>query len=801
MLFKTNPIHRAVLTLASLLCFAISSSGQSHLKGKVTDGHTHLPSVTILLFTADSTLVKGVVTDTQGEFVFEQVNPGDYLITASMVGYTKFACQFSMNSEPFTLPDIFLKEETTELGEVVVSANKLQFDQKIDRLVINLEGSITSSGNTMLEVLQKSPGLTIDKANNRITMNGRTGVRIMINDKVMNVPLDAVVQMLDGMSTAQVEAIELITTPPAKYDADGNGGIIHIITKENTDYGTQSSVGLTLGARWAEHLGGNFSISRRGKNFGTFLDYSILRNHNMHISDLRRQSMHNGSVETVVDKSPRENITTQQNLNAGVEWNITERTVLSALFTGYKRDWEMDAISYNKVYRDETSFTTSDMKVKESNIWQSATGSLGLQTTLSKNTLSGSIDYLYYHNDNPSFYDIHEQDEQVNTQIDLRKNTPIRILIARADYQREVSSAFSWEAGVKAVSSRLDNDVHVQRNSGNEWTTDSTFTSYSNIKEEIAAAYIAAKWQTGDWQLNGGLRYEYTHTSIGTPTEKNLVNRKYGYFFPSVSLKKSLGGEKDFQFSYTRRITRPTYNDIAPYVFFWGPNSFSAGNTSLYPAIADALTAGVHLKAWNATLYYSHTQNEIVTVQPEIDDESNSLILKSQNLRYLNTLGLTNAYSANVASWWTVQASLTVQYQVARTSHLASNFSLDNYSLNLNLTNQLRLPKNFSMEISGIYQSRQLSGTSYFDPLFSLNAGIQKDFGKRGILRLSMDDILYATNWRITTDSSENNLDMDFKYDWHNQFIRLTYTCNLGNLSLKSVKVKSGSEEERRRVD
>lgn len=345
----------------------------------------------------------------------------------------------------------------------------------------------------------------------------------------------------------------------------------------------------------------------------------------------------------------------------------------------------------------------------------------------------------------------------------------------------------------------MNNNVLVQRLENNVWITDPAFTSYSNLNEQVSAAYISEKWQAGNaWFIHGGLRYEYTHTSIGTPTQKNLINRKYGHLFPGLSLKKDLDKNKDLQLSYARRITRPTYNDIAPFVFFWGPNTFSSGNTSLLPAISDAFKAGYHANRWIISLQFSHSKNEINSLQPEIDSQSN-LIYQSQNLKYLNTTGLTNSWSFNIVSWWEVQVNLTAQYQAVQTLNLKNNISLHTYGMNMGVTNSLRLPKDFSIEISGSYQSKALTGISEYLPAGSFNAGIQKKI-RKGTLRLSMDDILYTNNWRIKTIVPENNLDARFYYDFHNQFVRLTFTRSFGNNKLQSVKLKSTSEEERARV-
>ena len=173
----------------------------------------------------------------------------------------------------------------------------------------------------------------------------------------------------------------------------------------------------------------------------------------------------------------------------------------------------------------------------------------------------------------------------------------------------------------------------------------------------------------------------------------------------------------------------------APFVFFWGPNTFSAGNTSLYPSISDAIKAGYHLKQWIVSLQFSHTKNEIAFLQPEKDSQSDNVIYRSQNLKYLNTVALTSAYSFKIAYWWKVQSNITAQYQVAQTSHQQVNTKLSLYGLNINIVNSIRLPKDFSIEISGMYQSKLLSGISEYLPVGSLNAGIQKKFGEKGTLK------------------------------------------------------------------
>ena len=798
---------RKQLLILCLSFSVVSSFAQVTVEGRVTERGESFPFVTVLLLRPDSTLVKGVVTESDGKFTFEKVMPDQYRISASMVGYGKFVSPvITVGDVNVLLADIILDEATTELNEVVVSAQKQFVEQTTDRTIINVQGSVTSAGNSILEVLQKSPGVVVNSQSNSITMNGKSGVRIMINGKTVQAPLDVVLQMLDGMNSSNVERIELIPTPPAKYDAEGNAGIIHIVTKENADLGTNGSIGFTLGYRAFETYGGNFSVNVRRKRFAWLVDYSGLRNHNVHSMKMNRQSLADGFVRTVDDQSDRENLTVQHNLSSVLEWRLSDNTILNVGFTGYRRKWTLAALSTDENHVSSDSAVFTNMNVVESNIWQSATGGVGLQRKInSKSEISISADYLYYHNDNPSTYDndVFYEQQRMNesSKIDLKKNTPIHILVARADYIFTFSPNFALELGIKGVATKLDNDVLVQRRVEDIWTIDTNLTSLSDLREKIGAAYISTQWNPGaQWNINSGLRYEYSHTTISSPDVKNIVNRKFGYFFPSLSVKRDIGPEKNIQLSYSRRITRPTYNDMAPYVFFWGPNTFSGGNTSLLPAVADAVKGGLQVKQWIISLQFTHAKNEINSYQPEVDKESNSLTYRSQNLSYLNTLGLTNSYSFNITPWWEVQSNITAQYQTARASHQQHDATFHLYGMNVNLMNLLRLPHNITIEITGIYQSKTLTGITSYLPLGSLNAGVSKKLGQRGTLRLSMDDILYTNYWRIKSYSALSGVESYFKYDFHNQYVRLTFTQTLGNTKVKSTKSRSGSEEERRRM-
>lgn len=785
----------AVITCCSWLAFA-----QFSLRGTVSDGVVFLPGVNVMLF-RDSTLAAVARTDSAGRYVLNGIAAGTYRIKCSLVSYEPFVSSVVLtgNNHEVEVPGILMNERAFELGAVEIAAARVAVDQRLDRLVIRPGETITYSGNSVLEVLQKSPGVIINRQTGTVSVGGRSGLRILINNKPVQVSTEVILQMLDGMNASQVERIELIAVPSSAYDAEGAAGIINIVTQDDTGFGTNGSATATVGVHWAETLGFSGNVNRRTRRYAYFVDYSVLRNHNRHIMQMYRETQLGDALVTSIDESPRENLTTQQNIRAGVEWYAQKRWVFNLQVSGYSRDWRLDATAFNTTAFNGDSIRQTTLRVKESNVWRSATGSLGAQYQINaRRRFDAAIDYLYYHNDNPSNYVGAMADAN---EIELSKETPIRFVVATAQYvSSEQSAAFSWDAGVKAAFSSFDNSVQVQRFKDGVWLADTKFTSCSTMKEHILAAYISTVWRVGaNWQGSAGLRYEHTQTIIDVEDDQRMT-RRYGNFFPQISLRRRLRDGDEFYFGYNRRITRPTYNDMAPYVFFWSADSFSSGNTFLLPALSNSVTAGLRRRAWGWLATYSRTGNAIAQMQPEII-EGAALVYRSQNPGALNTWSVSTSYNTSIYSWWEVRGELVLQYQRAEISSLPVHTRQALWGMNANVHSVFKLPRKFSFEVSGMYQSRSLSGISQFLPYGSLDAAVARRMGRNGSLKLSIDDILYTNLWRIRTSSPENNLNVHFDYDWHNRFIRIAYTWTMGNAKVPSVKSMQGSDDERRRVE
>lgn len=789
-----------MILAAVLYCCPWIAFAQFTLEGLVSDGMTFLPGVHVLLF-RDSTLVSACQTDSLGRYQLVNVTEGVHRLSCSLIGYAPFNSTVRVRGERslFIVPEILMSESLLELRVVEITADRLSVEQHPDHTIIRPAASATSAGNNALEVLQKSPGVTINRQSGVISVNGRQGVRLMINDKVMPVSGDMILQVLEAINTSQIDRIELITVPSSGYDAEGSGGIIKVVMHEDTEQGTHGSVSVTLGTRWAEGYGWSVNLTRRTPAAAYFLDYSGSRNHNQHIMTMRRSMIVAEQPLTMSDYSPRENITDQHNISLGAEWKVRDRILLNAWVTGYSRNWQLDAVAYNTTVFDGDSIRETAMNATESNVWQSATTSIGVQVEVNdRRRIDASLDYLFYHNNNPSHY---EGNLPETDKIQLTKKTPIHFVVASLQYlSQDMSSKFSWDVGVKAVLSTLENRVVMLREFQGQWIIDDRLSSEATQREKIFAAYISTVWKPGaNWHIHGGLRYEYTSTEIIADDAEAQLLRRYGNLFPQLTIRKQLHGGNEWFVSYSRRIVRPTYNDMAPYVFFWGPESFSAGNTNLLPALTDAVTLSVRRGAWLWTAAYSGTVNTIAMMQPGMVD-GYTMVLRTQNLNRNAMLSGTASYNTQLFPWWDVRAEVMVWQQWLTAEHLPVPIHRSLAGVNASAASICKLPARFTFEVSGVYQSRTPLGVSDFLPSGSLNLALAKQIGHRSSLKLAVDDLFTTSQWRIRTRSHENNLDVDFNYDWNNRFARLTYVWNLGNQKIPGLKTKAGAEEERRRV-
>lgn len=759
----------------------------------------------ILLNSADSTLVLGTLTSEEGTYLLKNVVQGKFIILGTMVGYkSAYSPPFNLTADFSADPLVLVEGE--HLGEVNISVAKPLYQQKVDRLVINVENSIVSAGGSALEILERSPGVLVNRQNNLISILGKEGVVVMINGKNNFVPVAALIQMLEGMPAENISSIELITTPPASFDAEGNAGFINIVLKQRTDLGFSGSYSLSAGFSNDYLTSNNINLNYRSEKIYLFGNYSFSWDGTDQVFEFYREFMQDGDLVTTQIISDRDPVQRNHNLRLGMDYQLTSKTATGFILNGYDNRWSMDAFNTSLTTLNGNPSSYVDLLNDEVNHWKHFGANYNLKHNFTEDHfLSLDLDYLYYQDDNPTNYDntLYDEDKVFSNNLLIRsdKYTPIEIYVGKVDHSF-TWKAFTIETGIKGIQTHFENDVKVEDFSGTEWVPVRDLTNYSELDESIYAAYGAVDLSINEkTSFKAGLRYEYTDSQLETDTRGKVVDRQYGLFFPSLAFNRKLNDDFNLNLSWSRRITRPTFNNLAPFVILIDPNTFISGNASLQPALSEAYKFDLGYRSAVLSFQYTDEESSIANFQERID-ENGRLIFEASNLEYTRTLGATLGFPLKITRWWRLQNNFNYIIQDVRGFYYEEPIEVSLKNLTANVIQSLTLSKSFTAEISGFYTSESFLGTARYEPSYKIDFGLQKKIGEvGGSIKFSVNDILDSFELRGGTNFPEQNLFTRNRFDFSARTYTLTYTRTFGNKELKSSVRETGAEEERNRVN
>ncbi len=798
-----------------LISYLMAQSLMAQVTGLVVDeaGQPVEAANVLIMRLPDTTLVKGQVSDRAGSFVFNSLSQGEYLTQIRMVGYETYVSapyQWKGPGTEIALGKLALTLRPIEADVVEITAERQLFEQKIDRLVVNVSNSITAAGNTALEVLERAPGVILDRGNNNLSLAGKEGVIVMINGKRNYMPIQGVIQMLAGMSADQIEKIELITTPPANFDAEGNAGYINIVLKENSNYGFNGSFNSSIGygRGLLTNNGVNFNYRRNKINLYGDYTFSVDRRDQLFTSYREYQQ----DDETVVfdtrsDRFPQQ---LNHNLRVGLDYQLTPKTIVGVLASGYDNEWTMDALTVSEFTYANQPDTLIELDLFELNHWQHFMSNLNVQHSFTPSTiLTFNADYLFYQNNNPTTYQntymSTEREFFLDEEVSSEKETPIQIGVGSLDLEFGLGDKGKVNTGIKATITRFTNDVGVAY-FRDEWKSDPSLTGIFFLEEEIGAAYASMDYQLGpQTSAKLGLRYEYTESNLGSETEQNIVDRKYGNLFPSVFISQKIGANQGVNFSYSRRISRPTFNQMAPFIIFMDPQTFFSGNAALQPSISNAVKLDYRIKTFMLSLSYTYEDSAITQFQVRVDPETGRQIINAENTQGIHTANLSATLPLKVTDWWEMQFNLSGSWNQINAYLSGELLTFEQWTFNGFGAQRFKLPQQIGIEVSGFYRSPTRFGTSLVKGFGGLNVGLRKGLGRngsKGTISLNGQDLLNSIQWTATNDLPEFNLITRGLYDFSQRTFIVGYTYNFGSNTVRAARNRqTGSEEERGRVD
>jgi outer membrane receptor protein involved in Fe transport len=804
------------LSLISLV-FAVSKAQTDNaigeISGKVLDeAKKAFPYATISLLNAkDSVAVKGTLTADNGTYVLNNIKEGNYLVAIYVIGYKKVIrgpFLITAQKTAYNLGNIQLVMDSKQLKGVEIVKQKPLVERQIDKTVINVENSVLATGNTALEILQKSPGVTVDK-DGKISLKGKQGVTVMLDGKPTYLSSEQLANLLRSTEGNAIQSIELITNPSAKYDAAGNSGIINIKLKKNRNYGTNGSV--IAGAGYGNYYksNGGFTLNHREKKFNVFGNYDISRNKGFGSTDIMR--VNNTSVNQTFFNQTADNdrYRTNSNFKGGLDYFINDNNTIGFAFNGYDARGNTDAdvltlIGDQLLKTDSSVAATNPSKYRYTGI----TYNLNYKGTLDTlgQEISFDADYSQYKgHENNDFNNIYLNAvlQPSKAAYIFRNSTPSQTTIwsGKADYSYPINKEMKLEMGLKSSYVKTDNNYIFENFLNSAWQNDVTRSNQFLYNENINAVYanVNRKFKTTSIQV--GLRAEQTNSKGNSITEQKIVNRHYLNLFPSVFINQELSKNNEMGMSYSRRIDRPDYGSLNPFISYLDLYSYRFGNPFLKPQYTNAFELSYSFKkTLNVTLGYSHTKDVISDVLLT-DTAKKTIFISNQNLATQDSYNLNMSYPLAITKWWSTTNNLNTFYNKFKTPNLLGvPFESGKLAFNFNSNQTIKLNSNTNFEMSGYYQSKQVYGTIMIAPQYSIDLGLSKNFlDKKLNLKFAANDVFNMQRAKITSAIPSQKYVV--RETWESQVFRLTCTYRFGSNEIKAAREHSGSADaESKRV-
>ncbi len=760
----------------------------------------------ILLSAEDSTSVyKGSTSEDDGSFLIENVKDSTYLLKVSFVGYLESLQQITVKGNT-RLNTITLEESSEALDEVTVNARKPKVTRKIDRLVFDVENTILSTGNTF-EILKRTPGVIVSQGNLLVKNRAAT---VYINDRKVYLSSQELQQLLEGFSAENIKSVEVITNPPAQYDAEG-GAILNIKTSKNISIGYKGS------------LNGSFTQAVEPKfNVGTSHYYktdwlNVYTSYNYNDRDIYKNDESfieyykpNGEVDSRwYTDFERNTLMYSHNLNTILDFTLSETSTLSLsanIQITPDSDSHIDGLTniFDNTNSLDSLFTTnSQLHSTTDNVLLAATYS----TTLSEEgTFSAIGNYINY--DNSQFQHIRTnytdadgsflRDNSFTTQAEQHSE----IYTGQVDISTPLGST-SFDTGLKYSGLKTESGQdYFDTNTGTR-QFEPELSDVLDYEEDIYAAYASISKDWEKWSAKLGLRGEYTDVQ-GISESQGLVNSQdYLELFPTFYLNFNASEDHSFGFEYSRRITRPRFENLNTYRYFLNENNFQDGNPDLMPAIANTVkfSYGYKNKLF-FDLYWDRAANEIATM-PFQDNVNRNLRSTSLNMDFYQQYSFDISYYDYLNDWWTLSVYSSFFYMQNDFPALESGGQIvtnDTFGAYIYAGNFFTLSKDgtFSGEVTTTYIPDYVVGSYEFEESqFGLNFGLRKTFfDSRLVTTVNVDDIFNTMN--IPMRSQYLNQNNSFFAMPESRMIRFGVTYKFGNFKLGDNKRAITAEESER---
>lgn len=802
-----------IVLLAIMLCL-VKAYGQApagRVQGSVKDADANvLPAASITLKKAsDSSVVKIEVADKNGAFVFENLPFETYFLAISAVGFQGTNSQpivLTAGQSSYTVPAISMSPEAKAVGGVTVTSRKPLVEAKPGMMVVNVDASPTNAGLNALELLEKSPGITVDNDGN-ISLKGKQGVLVLIDGKPTYMSSADLAAFLKNMQANNIQSVEIMTNPPAKYDAAGNSGIINIKTKKNIVKGMNGSVGLGYTQGVYPRGFANLNLNYRNDKFNLFGSYNPYRFAGFNELSIQRTIFKSDKVtpDAFADQVSNNKFWGfGQNFKVGLDYSIKKDEIIGVLVNVNLNDNDeksrSDLNMLNSGKQVDSRFKSAGTEGRK---FLGVTTNLNYKKTLNKEgrEFSADADYAFYdsRNSNTLYTNVADlvRDTVTNTWLETKMPSKINIYSFKADYVHPFKNKWKLETGLKSSWVNTDNVADYIRKDVHDWMPDDRSNAF-DYKENINAAYGSLSGEINKWSLSAGLRLEHTNARGKQAVGDSSFKRNYVNLFPNVGVGYNFNENNQLNLAYGRRIERPSYDNLNPFVFFLDSLTYNQGNPYLKPQITDNIELShTFLKFITTTVNYSVTNDVIAEM---LKQEGKKTFQTRENVAKLSQIGIAVMVNTPIKKWWTISTYLNAYNNQFEGFYNGDPIDIKMTTFMGNMSNSFNLGNGWNAELSGWYRSKGTEGLLIIDDLWAMNAGVSKQvLKKKGTIRLSMRDIFYTQ--KVTGSVMYSDIDVNLANVRDTRQVSLGFTYRFGKTNIAQARQrKSGASDEQNRV-
>ncbi|WP_461451048.1 outer membrane beta-barrel protein [Mucilaginibacter sp.] len=799
-------LTRFLLTGVIVILYTFSSAQNGYfIKGKVLLSSSLLAEgATVTIFnSSDSTIIKSIACDKLGNFGFSGIKRGSYIFSAKKIGYRKFYSNPYLVNSNITIKDITLVPEINTLNEVSVTGKRNYIEVQPNKTVLNVDRSVLAAGNSVFDILATAPGVRIIQ--NGIYIRGGQKALIAINGKSIGQLNDEqLADLLKSYQSSMISQIEIITNPPARYDAAG-GGVINIILKKSKDYGFKANITESAAGGQDYKFNTGINLNYRTKDFNFFGSYNFAYSKTPRVLDIDRTIDTSKLNENYKSTSFLKN----NGFNGGIDYNITPKQTIGGLVFGYDNLLGIDKGNITNILNnsvlDSNIITKSHINRSIANLNYNFNyrGSFGKND---KTTLGTDFDYSTYRRYSSELLDNDFLNVDGSTYRDplfYMDNSPSQINVRseKIDFTQALSATGSLSVGMKNNQVNSNNNIEFGQRSDATltFTPVPSLTDHFIYNERINAAYLGYSDKYNKTNVSVSFRGEQTNSYAESLNPNKTILRSYFDLFPNLEITQPANKDNILIFDYNRRIVRPNYQDLNPFVSYIDQYSYSTGNTLLKPEYYTTFQVTDMFKdKYKLDLSVAIVNNFFARIY-EQNDTTKVFLTTMANIATRYEYNAEFTMPVNITKWWNADIYLLASYQqFDYFDHNVGNISTTDFEMRI--LQSFTLSPTVKAELYTDWESPTYYGINHYSSAFQSRAGVSKVIlNGNGSIKLAVSDIFNSEDYRYT--SQYTNLNLTGFEKTGSRFVTATFTYKFGKQSVKtSVKHNSGDSDEQKRL-